>query len=123
MREFLDVFMDDLSEIPPKSEIDFSIHFLLDTNPILIPPYWMSPEELKELKVHFKDLLDKVFIQPCISPWGASIFFVKKKLGPLGYVLIITNSIKSPLRTYIISLVLTTYLINSNGQSTFLILT
>ena len=39
----------------------------------------MAPVELKELKAELKDLLDKGFIRPNISPWGAPILFVKKK--------------------------------------------
>ncbi|WMV37422.1 hypothetical protein MTR67_030807 [Solanum verrucosum] len=43
----------------------------------------MAPAKLKELKEQSKDLLDKGFIQPIISPWGALIMFVKKKDGSL----------------------------------------
>ena len=43
----------------------------------------MTPAELKELKEQVKDLLDKGFIRPSISPWGAPVLFVKKKYGSL----------------------------------------
>ena len=43
----------------------------------------MAPTELKELKLHLKDLTDKGFIQPSISPCGALVLFVKKKYGTL----------------------------------------
>ena len=43
----------------------------------------MAPAELKELKEKLKDLLDKGFIQPIVSPWGAPVLFVRKKLGSL----------------------------------------
>ena len=43
----------------------------------------MAPAELKELKLQLKDLTDKGFIQPSISPWGAPVLFVKKKDGTL----------------------------------------
>ena len=43
----------------------------------------MAPAELKELKLQLKDLTDKGFIQPNISPWGAPELFVKKKDGTL----------------------------------------
>ena len=55
----------------------------MDTNAISIPPYRMALDELKELKAQLKDLLDKGFIRPSISPWGALILFVKKKDGSL----------------------------------------
>ena len=68
MREFLEVFTNDLPRIPPEWEIDFDIDILLDTNPISIPPYRMTPTELKELKAQLNDLLDKGLIRPSISP-------------------------------------------------------
>ena len=43
----------------------------------------MDPSELKELKEQLKDLLDKGFIRPSISPWGAPTLFIKKKDGSL----------------------------------------
>ncbi|KAH0716802.1 hypothetical protein KY285_012833 [Solanum tuberosum] len=43
----------------------------------------MAPTELKELKEQFKDLIGKGFIRPSISPWGALVLFVKKKIGSL----------------------------------------
>ncbi|KAH0677168.1 hypothetical protein KY285_024969 [Solanum tuberosum] len=46
---------------------------------ICYPPYRMAPDELKELKEQLKDLLDKVFIHPSISSWGALVLFVRKK--------------------------------------------
>ncbi|KAH0643768.1 hypothetical protein KY289_034742 [Solanum tuberosum] len=67
--------------VPPEREIEFGIDLLPNTQPILIPPYRMAPAELKELKEQLKDLLDKGFIRPSISPWGAPVLFVKKKDG------------------------------------------
>ena len=43
----------------------------------------MDLGELKELKLKLKDLTNKGFIQPSISPWGAQVFFMKKKDGTL----------------------------------------
>ena len=43
----------------------------------------MAPEEHKELKEQLKDLLDKGFIRPSISPLDAPMLFVKKKDGSL----------------------------------------
>ena len=79
VREFLNVFPNDLPGIPSEWEIDFSIDLLPDSKPVLIPPYRMSSDELKELKDQLMDLLDKGFIQPSISPWGAPVLFVNKK--------------------------------------------
>ncbi|KAH0710889.1 hypothetical protein KY284_012316 [Solanum tuberosum] len=71
VNEFLEVFPDDLPDIPPEREIDFGIDLLPDTQPTSIPPYKMALAELKELKEQLRDLLDKHFIRPSISPWGA----------------------------------------------------
>ena len=73
MKEFLEVFPNDLPRIPPKQETNFGIDLLQDTNPISIPPYQMATTELKELKSQLKDLLDKGFIQPSIYLSGAPI--------------------------------------------------
>ena len=69
------MFTNDLPGIPPEWEIHFCIDLLWETNPISFPPYQMAPAELKELKDKLNDLLDKGFIRPSISPWGALFFF------------------------------------------------
>ncbi len=50
VREIMDVFLEELPGLPPDSEIEFCIDIVLSTNPIFIPPYRMTPVELKELK-------------------------------------------------------------------------
>ncbi|WRX30253.1 Reverse transcriptase domain - like 10 [Theobroma cacao] len=81
--EFPDVFPDDLPRLPFDLELEFPIDLLPGTAPISIPPYRMAPAELKELKVQLQELVDKGFIRPSISPWGAPVLFVKKKDGTL----------------------------------------
>ena len=83
VNEFSEVFPNDLPRIHPERENDFGIHLLPITNPISIPTYRMSPPELKELMSKLKDLLNKGFIRPTISPWGALVLFFKKKDGYL----------------------------------------
>ncbi|KAK5831438.1 hypothetical protein PVK06_015236 [Gossypium arboreum] len=83
VREFLDVFSEELPGLPPDREVEFAIEVYPGTTPISIPPYRMSPTELKELKVQLQDLLDHGFIRPSISPWGAPVLFVKKKDGSM----------------------------------------
>ena len=81
VRYFLDVFPDDLPGLPPEREIDFPIDLVPGTTSISLPPYRMAPTELKELKTQLQELVDGGFIRHNISPWGASVLFVKKKDG------------------------------------------
>ncbi|KAA0067812.1 reverse transcriptase [Cucumis melo var. makuwa] len=83
VKEFLDVFPDDLSGLPPNREIEFTIELLLGTTPISQAPYRMAPSELKELKMQLQELVDRGYIRPIVSPWGAPVLFVKKKDGTL----------------------------------------
>ena len=83
VREFPDVFPDDIAGLPPEREVEFTIDLIPGTEPISIPPYRMAPAELRELKAKLEELLSKGFIRPSISPWGAPILFVKKKDGSL----------------------------------------
>ncbi|XP_058762909.1 uncharacterized protein LOC131636300 [Vicia villosa] len=73
VKEFLELFSDDITELPPEREIEFSIDLVLGTRPISMAPYRMSASELSELKAQIGDLLDKKFIWPSVSPWGAPI--------------------------------------------------
>ncbi|KAL0283631.1 UNVERIFIED_CONTAM: Transposon Ty3-G Gag-Pol polyprotein, partial [Sesamum radiatum] len=83
VREFPDMFPEELPGLPPHREVDFEIETISEAAPISIAPYRMAPIELKELKKQLEKLLDKGFIQPSISPWGAPVLFVKKKDGSM----------------------------------------
>ena len=62
VKEFPDVFPDDISGLPPDREVEFTIDLILGTEPISIPPYRMSPAELRELKAQLEELLSMRFI-------------------------------------------------------------
>ena len=83
VKDFLDVFPEELHGIPPEREVDLSIEILSGTTHTSRAPYRMAPTELKELKIQLQEFLDKGFIRPSVSPWGAPILFVKKKDGTL----------------------------------------
>ena len=77
--EYEDVFPDELPGLPPHRNIDFIIELHPSTSSISLTPHRMAPVELQELKVQLQELLDRGFIRPITSPWGASVFFSKKK--------------------------------------------
>ena len=83
VRDFGDVFPEDLPGLPPERDIEFAIDLIPGTAPISLPPYRMAPAELKELKAQLQELVDKGFVRPSVSPWGAPVLFVKKKDGSL----------------------------------------
>ncbi|XP_070032496.1 uncharacterized protein [Nicotiana tomentosiformis] len=83
VRDFTDVFPSDLSGMPPNRDIDSGIDLVSGTQPISIPLYLMARAEFKKLKEQLQELLDKGFISPSVSPWGAPILFVKKKDGTM----------------------------------------
>ena len=68
--EFLDVFPEDLSGLPPDRDVEFTIELEPSTAPISRRPYRMAPKELAEMKKQLEKLLEKGFIHPSSSPWG-----------------------------------------------------
>ena len=83
VKEFSDIFPIELPGLPPQREIEFAIDILPGVFPISKQPYRMAPTEMSELKIQLQELLDKGFIRPSVSPWGAPVLFVKKKDGSL----------------------------------------
>ena len=81
--DFPDMFLEELPGLPPQREIEFSIDVVPGATPTSITPYKMAPLELKELKLQLQELLEKGFIRPSASTWGAPVLFVKKKDGTL----------------------------------------
>ncbi|KAH0761311.1 hypothetical protein KY290_017384 [Solanum tuberosum] len=77
--EFKEVFPTDFPSMPPDRDIYFCIDLKRGTRPIFIPPYRMVLAELRELKAQIQELLDKGFIRPSASPWGAPVLFVKEE--------------------------------------------
>jgi hypothetical protein len=83
IRDYPDVFAEVTIGLPPDREIEFTIDLMPGTQPIHKAPYRMVPSELKVLKKQLEDLVDRGFIHPSVSPWGAPVLFVKKKDGSL----------------------------------------
>ncbi|GJZ19248.1 putative reverse transcriptase domain-containing protein [Tanacetum coccineum] len=79
VRDYPEVFLDDLSGFPPIREIEFCIKLVPGAIPVMKSPYRLAPSEMEELSGQLKELQDKGFIRPSSSPWGAPVLFVKKK--------------------------------------------
>jgi hypothetical protein len=83
LREYRDVFPEEVLGLPPRRDIDFSIELAPGAVPVSRTPYRMSTPELVELKLQLKEMMDKGYIRPSVSPWGAPVLFVKKTDGTL----------------------------------------
>ena len=81
VRDFQDVFPEELPGIPPAQAVEFVIDLKPGTVPIAKRPYKMPPHELLELKEEIDTSLRQGFIRPSSSAWGAPSLFVKKKDG------------------------------------------
>jgi hypothetical protein len=68
VREFPDVFPEELPGLPPEQDVEFSIELKLGTTPVSRRSYRMPQNELAELKTQLQDLLEKGFIRPSSSP-------------------------------------------------------
>ncbi|KAJ9544268.1 hypothetical protein OSB04_023975 [Centaurea solstitialis] len=81
VREFPEVFPEELPGLPPPRLVEFHIDLVPGAGPIAKSPYRLAPSEMQELSKQLQELLDKGFIRPSSSPWGAPVLFVKKKDG------------------------------------------
>ncbi|GKA72378.1 putative reverse transcriptase domain-containing protein [Tanacetum coccineum] len=81
VKDFPDVFPEDLPGLPPTRQVEFQIDLVPGAAPVARAPYRLAPSEMKELSEQLKELSDKGFIRPSSSPWGAPVLFVKKKDG------------------------------------------
>ncbi|GJY51586.1 putative reverse transcriptase domain-containing protein [Tanacetum coccineum] len=81
VRDFPEVFPEDLPGLPLTRQVEFQIDLIPGAAPVARAPYRLAPSEMKELSEQLKELSDKGFIRPSSSPWGAPVLFVKKKDG------------------------------------------
>ncbi|GJX31077.1 putative reverse transcriptase domain-containing protein [Tanacetum coccineum] len=81
VREFLEVFPEDLPGLPPVLQVEFQIDLIPGATPVARTPYRLAPSEMQELSNQLQELADRGFIPPSTSPWGAPVLFVKKKDG------------------------------------------
>ncbi|GKB77533.1 putative reverse transcriptase domain-containing protein [Tanacetum coccineum] len=81
VKEFLDVFPEDLHVLPPVRQVEFQIDLIPRAAPVARTPYRLTPSEMQELSNQLQELADRGFIRPSTSPWGAPVLFVKRKDG------------------------------------------
>ncbi|KAI3746537.1 hypothetical protein L6452_08971 [Arctium lappa] len=81
VQEFPEVFPEELPGLPPPRQVEFRIELVPGAAPVAKAPYRLAPSEMQELSEQLQELLDKGFIRPSSSPWGAPVLFVKKKDG------------------------------------------
>ncbi|GJV19683.1 putative reverse transcriptase domain-containing protein [Tanacetum coccineum] len=81
IRDFPEVFPEDLPGLPPPRQVEFRIDLIPGAAPVARAPYRLAPSEMKELSKQLQELSEKGFIRPSSSPWGAPVLFVKKKDG------------------------------------------
>jgi hypothetical protein len=79
--KYPDVFPKELPGMPPDRDVEFSIELLPGIATIWKRPYRMDVKHLVELNKQIEELLEKGFIHPSSSPWGALVLFVNKKDG------------------------------------------
>jgi hypothetical protein len=82
LKEFEYVFQE-VPRLPLKRDIDFFVNLMPGATSLSKDPYRMSTPEMKELQLHLEEILNKGYICPSVSPWGAVVLFVKKKDGML----------------------------------------
>ncbi|GJT18496.1 reverse transcriptase domain-containing protein [Tanacetum coccineum] len=81
VKEFPEVFPENLPGILPVRQVEFQIDLIPGAAPIARTPYRLAPSEMQELSNQLQELTDRGFIRPSTSPWGAPVLFVKKKDG------------------------------------------
>nr|GEZ85414.1 putative reverse transcriptase domain-containing protein [Tanacetum cinerariifolium] len=79
IRDFPEVFPNDLPGLPSHRQVEFRIDLVPGATPVAHAPYRLAPSEMKELAKQLQELSEKGFIRPSSSPWGAPVLFVKKK--------------------------------------------
>ena len=77
VKDYPDVFLEELPGMPPDRDIEFLIELLPGTGPISKRPYRMPVNDLEEIKKQIKELLEKGYILRSSSPWGAPVLLVE----------------------------------------------
>nr|GEV35964.1 putative reverse transcriptase domain-containing protein [Tanacetum cinerariifolium] len=71
VREFSEVFPEDLPGLPPARQVEFQINLVPSAALVTRSPYRLAPAKIQELSTQLQELSDKGFIRPSSLPWGA----------------------------------------------------
>ncbi|GKA14097.1 putative reverse transcriptase domain-containing protein [Tanacetum coccineum] len=81
IRDFPEVFLEDFLGLPPPRQAGFRIELVHGDAPVARAPYCLAPSERKELAEQLQELLEKGFIHPSSSSWGAPVLFIDIRSG------------------------------------------
>ena len=101
LKEFTNVFPEEIPGLPPRRELDFTIELVPGVVPSSKALYRMNILELNELKSQLKELIDKKYIRSSVSPWGALVIFVKNKDGTMQLCIDYRQLNKMTIKNYI----------------------
>ncbi|GKA75426.1 putative reverse transcriptase domain-containing protein [Tanacetum coccineum] len=77
IRDFPEVFPDELPGLLPPRQVEFRIDLIPGAALVACAPYHLAPTKMKELSKQLQELLEKGFIRPSSSPWGAPVLWIE----------------------------------------------
>jgi hypothetical protein len=86
VKDFLDVFPEELLGMPPNRKVELVIDLLPGTAPFSKRPYRMSVEELKELKKQLTELQEAGYIRPSLHLGEHRFCLYRRKMDCKGCV-------------------------------------
>ncbi|GJR16668.1 putative reverse transcriptase domain-containing protein [Tanacetum coccineum] len=95
VRDFPEVFPEDLLGLPLTRQVEFQIDLIPGAAPVARAPYRLTPSEMKELSEKLKELSDKGFIRPSSSPWELRSCSSRRKTDHSGWHLWIPPRLES----------------------------
>ena len=81
VRDYPDVFPEELSGMPPDHDVEFIIDLLPGTGPIAKRPYRMSVDELAELKKQLDELILKGILDPVLHPRDPLFYMLRRRMA------------------------------------------
>nr|GEY88895.1 putative reverse transcriptase domain-containing protein [Tanacetum cinerariifolium] len=86
VRDFPEVFPEDLLGILPARPVEFQIDLVPGDVLVAWAPYRLAPSDMKELAKQLQELSDKGFIRPSSSPWELQSYSSRRKTDLSAYI-------------------------------------